>query len=54
MDIMLKFECLECRKSFTVNDNEVEGDLLSCPHCGADVPVPDDDNDEDEIEDEDD
>ena len=43
MEIMLKFECPECRKTFVVNDGEVEQEDLSCPHCGVDVPVPDDD-----------
>ena len=39
MEILLKFQCQSCDKEFTVLDEQVETDLLSCPHCrmGADV-----------------
>ena len=43
MEILLRFECPACRKTFLVDDDQVEGDGLACPHCGADVPVPEDD-----------
>ena len=46
MDIMLKFICIECKKSFIVNDTELENEQLGCSHCGADVQVPDDDQDD--------
>ena len=43
MDILLKLECPECRKSFIVNDHDVDDEELACPHCRADVEVPEDD-----------
>ena len=33
MEILLKFQCQSCDKEFTVLDEQVETDLLSCPHC---------------------
>ena len=43
MEILLKFQCPECRKTFIVDDAEVEE--LGCPHCREDVPVPEEDDD---------
>ena len=44
MEMLLRFECPECQKSFIVTDAEVEDEELSCPHCREDVPVPEDDD----------
>ena len=46
MEMLLRFECPRCRKSFIVNDEEIEGEELSCPHCGEDVPVPEDEDED--------
>ena len=40
-DILLKFQCQSCDKEFTVLDEQVETDLLSCPHCQEWVDVGD-------------
>jgi len=44
MELLLKLECPRCRKSFIVNDSEVEDEELCCPHCRADVDVPEEDD----------
>ena len=44
VEILLKFQCPECRKTFIVDDAEVEDEELGCPHCREDVPVPEDDD----------
>ena len=44
MEVLLRFQCLECQKTFIVEDEEIDGDQLSCPHCQEDVSVPDDDD----------
>jgi len=46
MDIMLRFQCEDCRKSFVVDDADVDQDILTCPFCQADVPVPDPEDDD--------
>ena len=33
MDILLKFQCQGCDKEFMVLDEQIETDLLACPHC---------------------
>ena len=43
MEILLKLQCPECQKSAIVEDNEVENEQVSCPHCGADIDLPEDD-----------
>ena len=43
MDILLKFQCQSCDKEFMVLDEQVETDLLSCPHCQECVDVGDED-----------
>ena len=43
MDIPLKLICLYCRKAFTVDEENVEGDHVFCPHYQNEVPVPDTD-----------
>ena len=48
MDMLLRFQCPGCGKSFIVDDGDVEGAELSCPHCCDDVPVPDDEEPDDE------
>ena len=48
MEMLLKFQCLECGKTFIVEDLEVDGSELSCPHCQEEVPVPECDDDEEE------
>ena len=50
MEILLKFQCQSCDKEFTVLDEQVETNLLSCPHCQECVDVGDE---EPEVEDED-
>ena len=44
MEILLKFQCPECRKTFIVDDAEVEVEELCCPHCLEDVAVPEEDD----------
>ena len=46
MQILLRFNCAECRKSFIVEDEELEDQQLGCPFCGIDIEVPDDDQDD--------
>ena len=41
MHILLKLICLYCRKAFIVDEDNVEGDHVFCPHCQNEVPVPD-------------
>ena len=41
MDILLNLRCIDCRKSFTVDEENVEDDQVFCPHCQNEVPVPD-------------
>ena len=41
MDILLSLRCTDCRKVFTVDDENVEDDHVFCPHCQNEVPVPD-------------
>lgn len=48
MDMLLKFQCLSCGKTFIVEDLEVDESELSCPHCQQEVPVPECDEDEEE------
>ena len=43
MNILLRFICAECQKSFIVDDEELEDQELGCPYCGANIEVPDDD-----------
>lgn len=43
MEVLLRLLCDECNKAFIVNDTDVEGEVIACPHCQADVPVPDED-----------
>jgi len=50
MDILLKFQCQGCDKEFMVLDEQIETDLLACPHCQECVDVGDE---EPEVEDED-
>ena len=49
MDILLKFQCQGCDKEFMVLDEQIETDLLACPHCQECVDVGDE---EPEAEDE--
>ena len=44
MDILLKFCCKDCGKEFVVVDDQVETDVLNCPHCNGDVELPEDDD----------
>ena len=44
MELLLKLECPECRKTLIVNDAEVEEEELWCPHCQAPIEVPEDDD----------
>ena len=41
MDILLNLRCTDCRKAFTVDEENVEDDHVFCPHCRNEVPVPD-------------
>ena len=41
MDILLNLRCIDCRKVFTVDAENVEDDLVFCPHCQNEVHVPD-------------
>ena len=43
MEILLRLQCPQCRKSVIVEDNEVEDEQISCPYCQADIDVPVDD-----------
>ena len=45
MEMLLRFECPECHRSFIVDD--VEDEVLGCPYCREDVPVPEDDDQDD-------
>mgnify|MGYP001501316953 FL=1 len=40
MDILLNLRCIDCRKVFTVDAENVEDDQVFCPHCQNEVPVP--------------
>ena len=44
MEIMLRLRCTGCGKCFIVEDDQVETDYLSCPHCQDEIEVsePDD------------
>ena len=48
MEMLLKFECPECGKTFIVEDLEVDESELSCPHCQENVPLPEFDDDDEE------
>ena len=48
MEILLRLECPGCRKCFIVDDDQVDGEVLFCPHCCEEVPVPEDEEPEDE------
>ena len=39
MEIMLRLRCTGCEKCFIVEDDEVETDYLSCPHCQNEIEV---------------
>ena len=41
MEILLKFQCQSCDKEFTVLNEQVETDMISCPHCQESVDVGD-------------
>ena len=41
MDIPLYLRCIDCRKVFTVDAENVENDQVFCPHCQNEVHVPD-------------
>ena len=43
LDILLRFQCSDCGKEFTVLDDQIETDELNCPHCNGDVEVPEED-----------
>ena len=43
MEILIRVQCLECRKSLIVDDNEVEDERVSGPHCGAAIDLSEDD-----------
>ena len=43
MEILLKLQCPECQKSVIVDDNEVEDEQVSCPHCRTVIDLPVDD-----------
>lgn len=47
MEMLLRFECPECQRSFIVDDTDVEDEVLGCPYCREDVPVPEDDDQDD-------
>ena len=38
-----KLRCPECSREFMLEEDDVEDDLVTCPHCRADVPVDDED-----------
>ena len=40
MEIMLRLRCTGCGKCFIVEDEQVETDYLSCPHCQDEIEVP--------------
>ncbi|MEM1524746.1 MAG: alpha-aminoadipate/glutamate carrier protein LysW/ArgW [Nitrososphaerales archaeon] len=35
----MKAKCLECEGEITIPDDVVEGEIVSCPDCGADFEV---------------
>ena len=43
---MLRLSCEECGREFVILSDELDDDILGCPHCGANVPVTED-SDED-------
>ena len=51
MKFLLQVDCDDCQKQFIVVDDDIEGDMLACPHCSADVPVPDDRDEDDDPDD---
>lgn len=44
MDVLLNLRCRDCRKAFTVDEEDIEDDHVFCPHCQDEVPVPELDN----------
>ena len=40
MEIMLRLRCTGCGKCFIVEDEQVETDFLSCPHCQDEIEIP--------------
>ena len=43
MEIMLRLRCTGCGKCFIVEDDQVETDYLSCPHCQDEIEIPEPD-----------
>ena len=48
MNILLKFCCPECDKEFIVVDDEIDTEVLNCPHCDGDVEVPQETDEDDD------
>ena len=44
MELLLKLECPGCRKSFIVDDADIDVEELCCPHCREDLAVPEEDD----------
>ena len=40
-DTMFQLRCPECSREFVVAEEDVDYEILSCPHCQAAVPVDD-------------
>ena len=36
---MVNVSCLDCEKSFYLDFEPVEGQIINCPHCGAELEV---------------
>lgn len=47
---MLRLRCADCGKQFVVDEPDVEGQLLTCPHCEADVDLDAEEEDQDDEE----
>jgi len=41
-DLMRRLRCPECRREFVVSEDDIDEDVLVCPHCEAEVPVDND------------
>ena len=48
MEIMLRLRCTGCGKCFIVEDDQVETDYLSCPHCQDEIEVPEPESEADD------
>ena len=36
---MLQIKCLDCQQTFTIEDDKQVGEIVECPHCGAEMEI---------------